>query len=188
MSPELQLHLLEFYILGLIKEKHLEEKVRNEIDEHKISYTSEKIRLEGYDITVFNQYMKTYNAEDFILLDDSTPTDLFFDILTVYGIQCGGYDNCEFASITMRLVSDEYNTWIQITISDYENYCEYAPYQLKDDKTDVIGNYMYYDGIPLDAIREMLGHSELSTTLGYIYNPLTEGETYSLIKNSLDNY
>ena len=41
------------------------------------------------------------------------------------------------------------------------------------------------NGVPLDCIREMLGHSELSTTLQYIYNPLTEKETYDLIKNAL---
>ena len=27
------------------------------------------------------------------------------------------------------------------------------------------------NGVPLDAIRELLGHTDLSTTLGYIYNP-----------------
>lgn len=41
-------------------------------------------------------------------------------------------------------------------------------------------------GIPVDAIREQLGHSELSTTLSYIYNPLTEDATYSMIANALD--
>mgnify|MGYP003295754788 CR=1 FL=1 len=40
-------------------------------------------------------------------------------------------------------------------------------------------------GVPLDCIRELLGHSNLSTTLGYIYNPLTEKETYSLISKAL---
>lgn len=40
-------------------------------------------------------------------------------------------------------------------------------------------------GVPLDCIREMLGHSSLSTTLGYIYNPLTETETYDLITKAL---
>lgn len=40
-------------------------------------------------------------------------------------------------------------------------------------------------GVPLDCIREMLGHSSLSTTLGYIYNPLTESETYNLISKAL---
>lgn len=40
-------------------------------------------------------------------------------------------------------------------------------------------------GVPLDCIREMLGHSDLSTTLGYIYNPLTEAETYDLIAKAL---
>ena len=41
------------------------------------------------------------------------------------------------------------------------------------------------NGVPLDAIREQLGHSSLSTTLGYIYNPLTEKETYNLISKAL---
>ena len=40
-------------------------------------------------------------------------------------------------------------------------------------------------GVPLDCIRELLGHSNLSTTLGYIYNPLTEKETYTLISKAL---
>lgn len=40
-------------------------------------------------------------------------------------------------------------------------------------------------GVPLDCIREMLGHSQISTTLGYLYNPLTEGETFQLISNAL---
>lgn len=39
--------------------------------------------------------------------------------------------------------------------------------------------------VPLDAIRELLGHSNLQTTLSYIYNPLTEQETVDLIKNAL---
>uniref|UniRef100_UPI00405738BC tyrosine-type recombinase/integrase n=1 Tax=Acetatifactor sp. TaxID=1872090 RepID=UPI00405738BC len=40
-------------------------------------------------------------------------------------------------------------------------------------------------GVPLDSIRELLGHNNLSTTLGYIYNPLTETETFNLIVNAL---
>ena len=41
------------------------------------------------------------------------------------------------------------------------------------------------NGVPLDAIRELLGHTDLQTTLGYIYNPLTEKDTYALICNAL---
>lgn len=41
------------------------------------------------------------------------------------------------------------------------------------------------NGVPLDCIREQLGHSSLSTTLGYIYNPLMEKETYNLISKAL---
>lgn len=41
------------------------------------------------------------------------------------------------------------------------------------------------NGVPLDSIRELLGHNNLNTTLGYIYNPLTEKETFDLIVNAL---
>ena len=40
-------------------------------------------------------------------------------------------------------------------------------------------------GVPLDVIREQLGHNDLQTTMNYIYNPLTEIQTYELIKNAL---
>ena len=40
-------------------------------------------------------------------------------------------------------------------------------------------------GVPLDCIREMLGHNNLNTTLGYIYNPLTESQTYDLMTKAL---
>lgn len=40
-------------------------------------------------------------------------------------------------------------------------------------------------GVPLDFIREALGHTDLNTTLGYIYNPLTEKETYDLVVKAL---
>lgn len=40
-------------------------------------------------------------------------------------------------------------------------------------------------GVPLDSIRELLGHSNPTTTLGYILNPLTEKETYDLITKAL---
>ena len=41
------------------------------------------------------------------------------------------------------------------------------------------------NGVPLDAIRELLGHTDLSTTLNYIYNPLPEKDTYELISKAL---
>ena len=41
-------------------------------------------------------------------------------------------------------------------------------------------------GVSLDAIREQLGHSELSTTLSYIFNPLTKEKTYSMIASALE--
>ena len=39
--------------------------------------------------------------------------------------------------------------------------------------------------VPADAIREYLGHSNLETTMGYIYNPLSEKETYKQMSKAL---
>ncbi len=41
------------------------------------------------------------------------------------------------------------------------------------------------NGVPIDAIRECLGHSNLQTTMSYLYNPLTDEETYERIKKAL---
>ena len=40
------------------------------------------------------------------------------------------------------------------------------------------------NSVPIDGIREMLGHSSLQTTFSYIYNPLTEQQTRQLINNA----
>ena len=41
------------------------------------------------------------------------------------------------------------------------------------------------NGVPIEEISELLGHSNLSTTMRYLYNPLTEKETYERIKKAL---
>ena len=40
-------------------------------------------------------------------------------------------------------------------------------------------------GIPIDFIREQLGHASLATTYGYLYNPLTEAESYRMLTEAL---
>ena len=41
------------------------------------------------------------------------------------------------------------------------------------------------NGVPIDFIREQLGHASLATTYGYIYNPLTEAESYKMLIDAL---
>lgn len=41
------------------------------------------------------------------------------------------------------------------------------------------------NGVPVDFIREQLGHASLATTYGYIYNPLTEAESYKILTDAL---
>lgn len=40
-------------------------------------------------------------------------------------------------------------------------------------------------GVPLDEIKNLLGHSNLETTLKYLYNPLTTEETRNIIQKAL---
>lgn len=42
------------------------------------------------------------------------------------------------------------------------------------------------NNVPVDCIREMLGHASLQTTYSYIYNPLTEQQTRNLINSAFD--
>lgn len=46
---------------------------------------------------------------------------------------------------------------------------------------------LYAHGVPLDCIREMLGHSDIKTTLDYIFNPLCEEETCKRIADALSD-
>lgn len=41
------------------------------------------------------------------------------------------------------------------------------------------------NGMPLDAIRDLLGHSNLQTTMAYLYNPLTGQQTYDRLTAAL---
>ena len=42
-------------------------------------------------------------------------------------------------------------------------------------------------GLPLDQIRANLGHASLTTTLRYIYNPLTPEESLKLMEKAFDD-
>lgn len=42
------------------------------------------------------------------------------------------------------------------------------------------------NGVPIDEIRTLLGHSDAQTTLGYIYNPLPKEKTLEMIKDAFE--
>lgn len=43
------------------------------------------------------------------------------------------------------------------------------------------------NGVPIDEIRKQLGHASLATTLGYLFNPLTNDETFSKITSAFED-
>ena len=65
---------------------------------------------------------------------------------------------------------------------------ENAPDAKPDDKLrKTYANRLNAAGLPLDQIRACLGHSNTTTTLGYIYNPLTPEESLSIMEKAFAN-
>lgn len=73
---------------------------------------------------------------------------------------------------------------IATILRKYAN-CNSVPLKSSHKLRKTYASNLNANGVPLDCIQEMLGHSSLATTLGYIYNPLTESETYHLIAKAL---
>ncbi len=94
-------------------------------------------------------------------------------------------------SDTSLLVSCENNSCFYVNILEskqvfiHDNHEENWKQEYLSTHSKTYASNLNASGVPLDCIREMLGHSSLSTTLGYIYNPLTESETYNLITKAL---
>ena len=68
-----------------------------------------------------------------------------------------------------------------------ENYAERFNLQVKSSHKlrKTYASMCNVNGVPIDFIREQLGHASLSTTYGYIYNPLTEAESYKMLTDAL---
>ena len=73
---------------------------------------------------------------------------------------------------------------ISTILRKYANYYS-VPLKSSHKMRKTYASLLHAHGVPLDCIREMLGHSNLATTLSYIYNPLTDAETYDLISKAL---
>ena len=73
---------------------------------------------------------------------------------------------------------------ISTILRKYANYYS-VPLKSSHKMRKTYASLLHAHGVPLDCIREMLGHSSLATTLSYIYNPLTDAETYDLISKAL---
>lgn len=69
-----------------------------------------------------------------------------------------------------------------------EKYCERAGMEKAKSTHKIRKTYasmLDAGGVPRDTIRQLLGHNSLMTTDSYIFNPLTNAETYELIDKAL---
>ncbi|QAA30953.1 tyrosine-type recombinase/integrase [Clostridium manihotivorum] len=67
--------------------------------------------------------------------------------------------------------------------------CRKAKIEVKSahDIRRTVASEMHKNGIPLEMIRQYLGHSTIETTIGYIYNNNTKDENRRLIQNALSS-
>ena len=71
----------------------------------------------------------------------------------------------------------------------YERYARKTGRKVKKshDSRRTYASKLNANGVPIDEIRKQLGHQDITTTLGYIYNPRTEQETHKLIQDALSS-
>jgi len=66
--------------------------------------------------------------------------------------------------------------------------CEKAKIEIKSshDIRRTVASEMFNNGVPIEIIRDYLGHSDTKTTYGYIFNNMRKEETNKIILNSLE--
>lgn len=140
------------------------------IDEKNIQIIREEIRDQTTNSYEVVEHTKT-NKDRFVILVPKA-----FEILSKIEKQ-GEY-------IFMRDGERITSVRIATILRKYARYMD-VPLKSSHKLRKTYASNLNASGVPLDCIREMLGHSNLSTTLGYIYNPLTEEETYNLVASAL---
>ena len=74
----------------------------------------------------------------------------------------------------------------QVTYA-YEKYARVTGHDMKRSHKarKTYASLLQHRGVPIDEIRKQLGQQDLSTTMQYLFNPLTNAETYAAITSAL---
>lgn len=142
----------------------------SDIEGHKLHVVREEVRDQTANKTIVVEHTKT-NRDRFVVLIPKAE-----NILN----QIKKQDDYVFVRDSERITARQINYVL-------EKYAERMGLSTKSSHKirKTYASMLNANGVPLDYIREMLGHSEVSTTLSYIFNPLTEDETYNLMVNAL---
>lgn len=89
-------------------------------------------------------------------------------------------DDYVFYSQGSRMTSRAFNFGL-------EKVCRYAniPVRTSHKIRKTVASLLCDNNVPLEEIQKMLGHTNLATTLAYLYNPQTSKETEALIEKAL---
>ena len=140
--------------------------------------------LDGYNLHVVREEVRNQQTGEIYVADHTkTNTDRFVKLVPKaleFFQSLPHEDEYIFVKDGKRLVSRQINYV-------YEKYAERAgvPVKSSHKSRKTYASILNANDVPLDFIREQLGHSSLQTTLGYIYNPLTESESYELLVKAL---
>lgn len=102
-------------------------------------------------------------------------------LLKIISIRNGTFDNEEF----LFQKNGSYLNKEQVNQSLWR-VCEAAGVERKSSHKirKTFASKLNANGVPIDEIRSLLGHTNTMTTLGYIYNPLPKEETLKMIKDA----
>lgn len=128
---------------------------------------------------IVEEHTKTYNHRFVPLI--SKAKDILFKVINDRG---GKYDNDDF----LFMKNETFLNKEQVNQSLWR-VCEAAGIEKKSSHKirKTFASKLNANGVPIDEIRTLLGHSDTQTTLGYIYNPLPKEETLKLIRDSFQD-
>lgn len=146
----------------------------SDIEEDSIHVIREEIRNQETNVVSVEEHTKTH-TDRFVIL---TPTvkKLFEEL------------RCEHKDTDYIFTRKGERITARQTAYVLEKYAERKgiPVKSTHKMRKTYASCLSAQGVPLDYIREELGHSSIQTTLSYIYNPLTEEETKEKIYQAFE--
>lgn len=147
-----------------------------DISDRSVHVTREETRNQEENVYQIEEHTKGYRARDVVLAPEAKK--ILHIIRHMYPF--AKEDAFIFVRDGARLTSR------QITYV-YEKYAKDTGRAVKRSHTTRRTYVSNLDaaGVPIDEIRKQVGHSDIATTLGYIYSPLTEEATYERIVKAM---
>ncbi len=135
----------------------------------------------GKLVPVIVEYTKTESSNRFLDLDDYT-IDLLTTVMAIN--KDLGYDDDDFI-----FVDANGRTKIREIDTRIRKCCKSAGIEVKSahDIRRTVASELHANNVPIELIRDLMGHEEISTTYGYIYDNNEKSERKRIIHDALSS-